>query len=514
MQTAAKRPSNNYRLILIFSACISLILSARHNNVTHVLSHDSLLYLRTAQAFLDHGLQAAIELYSWPLLSILIAGVHQVTGLTLALSGHMIIALLYAALVCAFVSLVRDLGGSSKTQLLAMLVIIIFPTLNDYRSYITRDIGYWLLTLLSLQQLLRFALHTHFKHAVGWFIFTLAAIGFRTEAIFFAVLSPLAILFDYQLSTKQRFKMTGILYGLFSCVAIVALIIIFTIPALSGKLRLFSELLNIGAFFQQLSLQLEQTISNFAALAHHKYFAEDMGIIFISGLIGLVLYTILHALALPYLVLLCWQPRKKLFKDPRQKTYLIAYALIIISYLMLLSFKKYFITDRFCLTAVLIIMLALPFCIENIWDKDSITQRRFSWQKILIVMLLLYPALDSLITSGNSKKYIADAAEWVSTHKPADTRFVTNYEHIAVIGANCWHSCFKAKSSTIVKQAQQQTGLIAIRLRHKEQAVFEEINVLLASSDWSLLQSFSNEVDDKVLILARDYMPDTTQHTD
>ena len=57
-----------------------------------MLSPDSLLYIFTAQTFLDQGMQAALEAYHWPLLSLLIAAIHQLTGFSLVLSGHLLIA--------------------------------------------------------------------------------------------------------------------------------------------------------------------------------------------------------------------------------------------------------------------------------------------------------------------------------------------------------------------------------------------------------------------------------------
>jgi len=500
MPTEPQPFSNDPRLIVILSICTSLIISWLYSLGSHVLSPDSLLYIFTAQTFLDHGLQAAIESYPWPLLSLSIAGIHQLTGLSLVVSGHLFIAALYAGLSCTFVLLIRDLGGSSRTQLLALLVISIFPTLNDYRDYITRDAGFWLLTLLSLQQLLRFALNNHFKHALGWFFLTLAAIGFRTEAIFFAALAPLALLFDSHLEFKERVKKACFLYGLLSCVALLALVAIFISPQLSAKFRLITEIANLSAFFQSLAQGFEYSVERFARVAPHEFAANDMGAIIGTGLIGLIIYTLLHALTFPYLLLLSWQPKQPLFSDARYKHYLIAFLLIIFLYLLLFSFKQYFMTDRFCIAAVLVLMLALPFRIENIWQS---TAKQLGWQRITIVFLLLIPALDSLISSGSSKEYIANAADWVQKNKPSNVKLLTNQKHIAVLGANCWNQCIVLETSALIIQAKsQQPELLAIRLKNKETQQVEEIHAMIKSGKWQLTQTFSNEKDDKVLILS------------
>jgi len=122
MPTELQPRANNTKLIIFFTIALSLTISSLYISATHVLSPDSLLYIFTAQTFIDHGLQAAVEAYRWPLLSLVIAGMHQPTGLSLVLSGHILIASLYAGLSCAFVLLVRDLGGSTRSQLLALLI--------------------------------------------------------------------------------------------------------------------------------------------------------------------------------------------------------------------------------------------------------------------------------------------------------------------------------------------------------------------------------------------------------
>lgn len=491
---------NNSRLIIILSIFTSLMISWLYILGSHVLSPDSLLYIFTAQTFLDHGLQAAIASYPWPLLSLIIAGIHQLTGLSLVVSGHLFIAVLYAGLSCTFVSLVKDLGGSSRIQLIALLVISIFPTLNDYRDYITRDAGFWLLSLLSLQQLLRFALHNRFKHALGWFFLTLVAIGFRTEAVFFAVLAPLALLSEPRPAFIERLKKTGALYGLLGCVALLGLAAIFLSPQLSLKFRLVTELANLSAFFQSLAQNFEYSVQRFASVAPHEFSANDMGAIIGTGLIGLVLYTLLHALTFPYLLLLSWQPKQPVFSDSRHKHYLIAFLLIIFLYLLLLSFKKYFMTDRFCIAAILILMLALPFRIEKIWQS---TTQKLGWQRMALAFLLLIPALDSMIASGSSKAYIANAANWVQKNKPLNAKLLTNQKHIAVLGANCLDQCLILETSTLLTRAKsQQPELLAVRLKNKETQLINEVHAMIKAGEWQLTQSFSNEKDDKVLILS------------
>ena len=494
----------NSRYILILAASLSLLASFVDNRFDYELSGDSLLYIHTARLYVDHGFQAALASYSWPFISILIGLVHQATGLSLLVAGHTIIAIFYALLTCTFISIVRDLGGSQKAQLLAMLVVIIFPTINDYRSYITRDAGYWLFSLLSLQQLLRFTLHNHYKHAFGWLLSVGLAIGFRTEGLFIAALAPLAILADKQFIFRERLIKTGRLYALLLAAASLAAAVVLATPVLNEKLRVVSELLNITTFFQGLFTGMASVLDRYASVAQSRYVAADTGVIIISGLIGLTLYTPLHALTFPYLVLLVWPRSKEPYPFSRYQVYLVAYVLIVLTYLLLLSFKKQFLTDRFCVLAALIAMLVLPFYVERIWRDASKAQQKYTWQKAIIILLLTYSALDSLISSGHSKAYIAEATEWVKANKPDDSRFMTNQGHIAVFGGNCFRECFERDISSVLKRATiQNSDYLAIQLKNKRSEDSDKVNALLATSHWQVIKSFSNERDDKVMILIR-----------
>lgn len=497
---------NRTRLILLLTTGISLTISWLSIRNSFVLSPDSLHYIFTAQIFLNHGLQAATESYHWPFLSILIAEIHNLTGLSLVAAGHTLIAILYAALSCSFILLTKDLGGSIRTQLLALVVISILPTLNDYRDYITRDVGFWLFTLLSIQQLLRYASSSNPKHAIGWLLFTLLAIGFRTEAIFFTLLAPLALLTDGFLSLKQRVYKLTTLYGLLGGITIIGVMTVIIYPPLSAKLRLVMEIVNFQAFFDKLFQEYTQTLKALTSVMDNKHAVNDMDIVFGTGLAGLVIYSILHALTIPYITLLGWAGKIKLFSKPNQKNYLIAYLIIILVYLFLFSFRRYFMTDRYCMAAVLILMLALPFCIEKIWANST----KFGWRRFLVAFLLLVPALDSLINTPSDKIYIINASEWIKLHKSQTTQLLTNHKQIAVLGGECLHSCFfnSAHVSLKAKDISSKHSLLAIQAKHDELEQLREINTLIESPAWVLTQTFTNNKEDKVFILTK--QPPTT----
>lgn len=503
MQSELIQSQKNYRLILVLSACLSIFLSWLGIRSNYVFSSDSLLYIHTAQVFIDEGFGAAVEVYRWPQLSVLIAYTHKVTGLSLINSGLLLITFFYAALTAAFISITKEMGGTTRAQFLALVIISFLPTLNDYRDYITRDTGFWLFTFLSIQQLLRYTAKNRIRNATGWFFFTIAAIAFRTEALFFAAFAPLAVLFDSSLSQQSKLKKVSVLYAQFFCLGVITLAIIVLTPALSEKFRLFHEITNVGSFFNQLFTRFDDSMRVISEAIPYIHFVEDINTIFVFGLAGLVIYTILHALTLPYLILAFWSVRTKPSPSIKGKPYLITYFLIIVGYLMIKTFHGFFTTDRYCLTAAFIIMLILPICVATIWGNNNATHHRLNWKKTLIILLLLYPALDSLINSSSDKAYIANATDWVKQNQSEDTQLLTNHKQIAVLGGSCLSNCFFDDTyNSLTHENIEKHNLLAIRAKEDDTDQLKAIDSLTESANWALTKTFHNKKGDRVFILS------------
>ena len=125
---------------------ISLLLSALAVAVDPVVNNDGVWYLSVAKVFASGQLSEAIRLdvaYQWPFYPFLIGSLTGLTGLDVELSAWLLNALFASAATVAFVAISRELGGDRQTRLFAALIILTIPLLNDYRSFVIRDIGYW-----------------------------------------------------------------------------------------------------------------------------------------------------------------------------------------------------------------------------------------------------------------------------------------------------------------------------------------------------------------------------------
>src|SRR5690606_7227303 len=110
-----------------WAVAASLLLSLLHALLNPMPNVDAFTYVRTAEVFLNEGLFAAFAWYPSATYPLLIAGVHQLTGLNLFVSGQVINALLYALLTWVFITLVMAIhrhspaGGDHRSDRLALI---------------------------------------------------------------------------------------------------------------------------------------------------------------------------------------------------------------------------------------------------------------------------------------------------------------------------------------------------------------------------------------------------------
>ena len=190
--------------ILAFGILLSLAFSACALLGDPLLNADGILYLRTAQAFLTDGVAAAFDLYEWPWYSIAIGLFHEFSGHSSALGGacHQCRpGQLDGGGLCIPLS---EAGGDRLTVAFAAMLILAHPELNEYRSFVVRDFGFWAFSLCSLLALMRYARSGRYKDMLLWSGCILAAFSFRTETLFLALAGPLS-LFASKAPWQRRF---------------------------------------------------------------------------------------------------------------------------------------------------------------------------------------------------------------------------------------------------------------------------------------------------------------------
>ena len=207
--------------IRTYAVITSLVISAFVILFPDSPNDDSYTYIRTAEIFLDQGITAAYQHYSWATYSILI-GLVGSSGIDLFTAAYLLNALFYAILTYAFISIVMEIDASIKVVAMAAVTVLVYPQLNEYRYFIIRDSGFWALSLLAFYQYLRFAKTAESKFAVGFCAALLLAATLRAEAMIYLLATPLALLFDNRFERPQRNRRFLLLAGMVATAIVAA----------------------------------------------------------------------------------------------------------------------------------------------------------------------------------------------------------------------------------------------------------------------------------------------------
>jgi hypothetical protein len=185
------------RAVFLGSVLLSLIALQQG-----ILNRDGMLYVDTAQVFLDEGFGAALAGFSWPFLPILMAGISKITGLGLEVSGHLLNTLFMAGTCALLVQCAARLFPEAIWHI--SLVVLALPGLNGYRDELLREYGCWFFVMLSIWLALRWSDAPRWPMALA----TQCALGmaalFRPEALAFFPALVLWQLFAAPKETRWR----------------------------------------------------------------------------------------------------------------------------------------------------------------------------------------------------------------------------------------------------------------------------------------------------------------------
>ncbi|MDH3689876.1 MAG: hypothetical protein OEU36_10400, partial [Gammaproteobacteria bacterium] len=180
-----------HRSIFLIAIVASLVISAWCVYADHVVNYDGVLYLLVAEDIMRGDWGNAVSLYKWPFYPALIALVSGPADWNAEYAAYVVNAMLATLIVVAFMALVLELGGDRRTLIAAALVILFYPEINQYRSFIIRDFGYLAFYLISLLLFIRHYRCPSKLLAVSWFVSMLVATLFRVEGVIFLLYFPL-----------------------------------------------------------------------------------------------------------------------------------------------------------------------------------------------------------------------------------------------------------------------------------------------------------------------------------
>ena len=406
----------------ILTATVILSAMALLAAMGEVINRDGTLFVRTAQAFLDDGLGAAMQLYPWPAYSVLFALVSRVTGLALEDAAHLVNAGLWVLLADAFIRLYARLEPNGGRPWVAALVFLSFPKLA-HGLEIYRDWGYIAFALFAIVPLCRFWQEDRGRlgDALLWQAGAIVATLFRVEGAVLLALTPVAFLLqDRPWPLRLR---RAVLVGAWTVPMLVAALAV----VLSGNTPLgrLHELLIYGnpavvfATFNEVSQRIGDVLN--------KYSDDFAPFMLASGIVTMSLAMALKNLDV-FLVLLTAYGLHR-FGLPRRSGYGLVYALLGIVALTLIVYfaKQLTLVGRYALLASCLIMIVTSSVAARLLDRTETVTRRGRWVRALVLAgLTLSCAINTIAVQPDYKAYIRDAGQWLGRNAPGDLPVLTN----------------------------------------------------------------------------------------
>lgn len=402
----------------LLTALASLLLSIVLVVTDDIINKDGILYLETAAAFLSGGIHAAAELYNWPFYSILIAIVHRTTQLPLELSAISINIVFFVFLTDSLYRICRRILPTEQHLFIGILLFLVFYGLNEYRDFLIRDVGYWAFSIFGLLLFMDFLEQPRWKTAIYWQLSLLTAALFRPEAIFILCALPLFALFYFP--GMQR------VYAYFKLSLLLLIISLLFIGFIYGQSDALPDLSKLQEIFPQNIGELITRIQNKGyrvSLLLPEHSKQYGTLIYTSGLLYLLIFLIAEAIHIAYIGLYFIARRgKSAIQHPHR--HLLFYVLFLyLSILVAFLLFRHFMVTRYCIMAVLLLLLLM---LPSITDYIITAWRNKNRFILILFSTMLVLSLYAGISYSVSKSYIKKTAVWASEQSPNNHLIATD----------------------------------------------------------------------------------------
>ena len=407
-------------LLVLGMLLANFALSAWCLHLDPVINNDGITYLNLAQMMLNGQWAEAFEAYSWPYYAVFIAATAKITFLGVEDAAFLLNTLLATSLTLAFVCIVAELSNNnSRIILIAMLVILLFPSITKYRSFIIRDFGYLSCYLWSLYFIFKFCSTLNKNHLIGWLSFAVLSCLFRFEGIAFLLIAPyFLILFTATKIPHRRLILTSL--------SVVLVLVSFGLSVwyITDK---YAGLIKVA---QASGKDVQNVLDLFLMNTQEKLNGEEVtvwgyaGIIFSS--LGNVIYELIRRMAVFYFFFALYAYIKNIgFKNGLIKRVWLVYVLSNLFLLMAFSLYNNFLVSRYTMASALTLLLLSPFVIDRmIYGFKSFNLAKRS-AVILAIFILTATSAEGLDVR-TKKTHIKESGLWIKNHLPDDARIFSN----------------------------------------------------------------------------------------
>ena len=484
---------------------VSLLYSALRVSLDPLFNPDGVFYLVAAQAWIENGIGAALEIYWRPFYSILIGVFALLSGLSVLASAHVIDALFAATLLVAVQLLIRELGGDLRAQGVGLVLFLLWPSLDEYRTMIGRDLGYWSGALLALVVLIRYARSGQLRLMVLFYSAVLVAMLFRPEAVVL-----LLLLFTLAIRRGGREQVRAVMIA--QAPLVIACLLLAMGALVSERISEFVAGLLHESLHEPLRLldtvpaRFVEMRDAFASRVLHAEFQDYAVIGLIAGLIAIVGAHFAAAISWPVLLISLFGFRRESFEalDPHALRLAVWTIAIIIVMLCVFLIIRPVMQTRFLMLPGFIVLTLAPFAVAHV--RRAATQRgRLKQYRWVAGVIVAYLIVDAWCLLQHSKNYLLDAADLVRQEAGTDGRVLSSDPRIAYLSGSSFDFKDLVDASQLEKLSPRRRRLLeanydywAVHLRARRGDVSGLLDVFPA---WRELGRTANRKGDQVIVL-------------
>ena len=378
-----------------------------------VINPDGVKYVLAAESMLAGDFLTGLRAYKWPGYSLSIALVSYVSQLSVEYSALVFNAVMRIVTGLAFLNLVHKFGANQKQILLAALVFVLYPGLNEVQSMIIRDFAYLACFMWMIVFFVQQISNPTRANFLGFIFMGLLATTYRIEGLVY--LFGLFVVYLLWGTVSPRWKKAGLFLVLLA-LPLMSYGVLFWVynGDISNAWNLLSSMLTRSS--EGLDLYIASLDSKTWAALVDKFAWP----ILVLMPIGILFGNLIEVISLGYVLVLLggWICRPLI--DTRQTSNLLmidAWKWIIgINLLVLVGFVlvRQIVTDRYPLSLAIMLMLFMPFALTAI--RDRVVNWSTNYRRLFIGVasfLLLVNSVEGL-DRVSSKLHMKEAGIWIS----------------------------------------------------------------------------------------------------
>jgi hypothetical protein len=478
MLTLSRLPTWITPVRAAFFGSLLLSLAAR---IGGTINRDGILYVNTARAFLEGGFGAALELFRWPFLPILIAGASKITGIGLENAGYLLNAVFMAG-ACAL--LVASASPKQPAAAWAIcLVALALPGVNEYRDELLREFGCWFFIVLSFWLALRWSEKPRWAAALAIQLSLGVAALFRPEAV--AMFGALILWQIFEAPKGEKLKRVLMIGGP-SIAALTALLALYLGGHLSPGNRLSGE-------FSRFSTARFDAKAETMSMAFIEYARGQARSILFFGSLALIPVKFFSKIGILIAPLAC------LLLSKHVRAILSHYALFAWGFLAHLMVLVVFVLDLQFLAGRyvgLLLIMAAPFVGIGFW----LLCQRFPRWRAAMVATVIAAMLASATSLSPGKTQFVQAGAWLSANASESPRIYIESGRSAYFAG--WHHGggipLKDRTPLATAVKDKKYDLLVLEVSRKE----TDIDAWLAQAGLQVVQRFGSPGRDAVIIAA------------